>query len=287
MNTTIRQLAMQYFNKLDTYNKSELSHKYYKETIGYNFTSLTGREIENIFYQEVIVKWFQEHPLYHLCNGMQKEKIIAAYLEEHTKEQPMSEYQSECVCENECRGFVNVKCKHLPQSVLKTIDMKEEFDKWLDDKKFRYSFDKEMCYQDILSSTTSAIDQYLKSPYQAQKGVLESAVKCNEMFLEFVDNSIDVEEVQQAYFKCKGVHSVNELEKMCQQYKDYVSYINSQPKAIEDNVWDEVLQTYFNERKKINEAIVDLEESADYSNATMHVLTFYEWLEQNYSLIKK
>lgn len=77
-----------------------------------------------------------------------------------------------------------------PQSVDNTI----EFDKWLEDKKQRYLENKEECYNDILSSTTSAIDQFLKSPYQAQKGVLESAVKCNERFLEFVDNTIDIQE---------------------------------------------------------------------------------------------
>ena len=41
----------------------------------------------------------------------------------------------------------------------------------------------------------------------------------------------------QPYFKGKGEHSVNELEKMCQQYKDYISYINSQPKE-EVDVWE-------------------------------------------------
>jgi hypothetical protein len=30
-----------------------------------------------------------------------------------TQEEPKPEYQSECICENSCRGFVNVKCKQL------------------------------------------------------------------------------------------------------------------------------------------------------------------------------
>jgi len=29
------------------------------------------------------------------------------------QEEPKQEYQSECICENSCRGFVNVKCKQL------------------------------------------------------------------------------------------------------------------------------------------------------------------------------
>lgn len=47
-------------------------------------------------------------------------------------------------------------------------------------------------------------------------------------------------EVKQPFFKGKGEHSVNELEKICQQYKDYVSYINSQPKVYE-NVLNELI----------------------------------------------
>jgi hypothetical protein len=29
------------------------------------------------------------------------------------QEEPKQEYQSECICDTECRGFVNVKCKNL------------------------------------------------------------------------------------------------------------------------------------------------------------------------------
>jgi hypothetical protein len=69
---TIRTLAMQWFNELDTYNKSELSHKYYKETISYNFTSLTGREIENIFYNDVVLVWYNNQVKDGICNPLPK-----------------------------------------------------------------------------------------------------------------------------------------------------------------------------------------------------------------------
>ena len=49
---TIREIAIAWFNDKDTYNKSELSHKYFKDTISYNFTSLTGREIQSIYEAE-------------------------------------------------------------------------------------------------------------------------------------------------------------------------------------------------------------------------------------------
>lgn len=51
MNT--REQAIKWFNEKDTYNKSELSHKYFKDTISYNFTALTGREVEQIWREEV------------------------------------------------------------------------------------------------------------------------------------------------------------------------------------------------------------------------------------------
>jgi hypothetical protein len=48
-----REQAIKWFNEKDAYNKSELSHKYFKDTVSYNFTALTGREIEQIWQKEV------------------------------------------------------------------------------------------------------------------------------------------------------------------------------------------------------------------------------------------
>lgn len=73
----------------------------------------------------------------------------------------------------------------------------------------------------------------------------------------------------QPYFKGKGEHSVNELEKMCQQYKDYISHINSQPKE-EVDVWDEAANKYFN--------------SDGCNNDANELLRFFK---QHYTLIKK
>jgi hypothetical protein len=50
MNT--REQAIKWFNEKDAYNKSELSHKYFKDTVSYNFTALTGNEIEQIWQKE-------------------------------------------------------------------------------------------------------------------------------------------------------------------------------------------------------------------------------------------
>ena len=48
----IREQAINWFNEKDAYNKSELSHKYFKDTVSYNFTALTGSEIEQIWQKE-------------------------------------------------------------------------------------------------------------------------------------------------------------------------------------------------------------------------------------------
>jgi hypothetical protein len=82
---TIRTLAMQWFNPLSSAEKTRLVDNNTK-LVGSprRWETVTGSEIENIFYNEVILKWFEAHPLYHLCNGMQKETIIAAYLQEHS-----------------------------------------------------------------------------------------------------------------------------------------------------------------------------------------------------------
>jgi len=49
MESIYRQEAIKWFNEKDTYNKSELSHKHFKNTVSYNYGCLTGREIELIW----------------------------------------------------------------------------------------------------------------------------------------------------------------------------------------------------------------------------------------------
>jgi hypothetical protein len=54
-----REQAIKWFNEKDSYNKSELSHKYYKDSVSYNYTSLTGREIEAIWKCEQLNEAFE------------------------------------------------------------------------------------------------------------------------------------------------------------------------------------------------------------------------------------
>lgn len=49
-----REKAIKWFNLLTADEKSKLSNKYYKETVNYNFTCLTGREIEEMWINEIV-----------------------------------------------------------------------------------------------------------------------------------------------------------------------------------------------------------------------------------------
>ncbi len=60
MNSIYRQEAIDWFFNKDVYNKSELSHKYFKDTVSYNFDCLTGREIEIIWRREVMSNNIQD-----------------------------------------------------------------------------------------------------------------------------------------------------------------------------------------------------------------------------------
>lgn len=94
---TIRTLAMQWWNELPNNYKGDskggLAHKHGFENRS-SWRDLTGREIENIFYNEVIKVWYVKHlgvsnPLGFTIDGIvPKEDVIAAYLEEHSKEEP-------------------------------------------------------------------------------------------------------------------------------------------------------------------------------------------------------
>lgn len=83
-----REKAMQWFNDKDTYNKSELSHKYYKDSISYNFTSLTGREIEEI--------WRKETQTENIYLNKLKEQYRNFYSTKYSRQKEV-EYEAVCL----------------------------------------------------------------------------------------------------------------------------------------------------------------------------------------------
>jgi hypothetical protein len=92
---TIKDLAKNWWATLNWSLKDSLSNFYYNGAIQ---STLLDEEIENIFYQEVIIKWFQDSYYSKITNSeegykanlLQAQDIIEIYLKEHTKEQPQS-----------------------------------------------------------------------------------------------------------------------------------------------------------------------------------------------------
>lgn len=297
---TIRNLAKQYWDNLKIEERVSLfqkSYPYFNNGFGYSriYEDRLSREIEKIFYNEVVLKWWSNSDRFTLYSKhirrigshliATENDIKEIYLKEHAKEQSKGmslntiQPNGKSVEENIKTYFDNVTSDKLIEQIglqPQSVDNSIEFNKWLKDKKQRYLENKEECYNDILSSTTSAIDQFLKSPYQAQKGVLESAVKCNEMFLEFVDNSIEVRHLEQPQILKDFITAIkNEFKDENWDYLDFVAdrVIENQPKVNEDNVWDEVRRGY---KKLTHRSILSNGEHA-----------LLDYLEQHYLLIKK
>lgn len=57
-------------------------------------------------------------------------------------------------------------------------------EQWLKNKVFLYKRNPKQTLEDMLSTTTDVIEQYIKSPSVATKGVLEVCMKHNELFLD-------------------------------------------------------------------------------------------------------
>jgi len=80
---------MQWSNNLPPANKDYLMYIYYNIS-GRDFSDLTGREIENIFYNEVILKWYVDK-FGKIEFDYIEEEIENIYLKEHSKEEPKQE----------------------------------------------------------------------------------------------------------------------------------------------------------------------------------------------------
>jgi hypothetical protein len=94
---TIRQLAMQWFNPLSSAEKTRLT-----DNIGCRRCRFAGLEIENIFYNEVIVKWWDNlenkfdvlTKYYPNSSSIFEKGLKEIYLKEHSKEEPKVEVDS-------------------------------------------------------------------------------------------------------------------------------------------------------------------------------------------------
>ena len=59
---------------------------------------------------------------------------------------------------------------------------------WIEEKVFLYNENSEESLEDMLSTTTDVIEQYINSPDSlASKGLLESCLKHNKLFLKTIN----------------------------------------------------------------------------------------------------
>jgi hypothetical protein len=59
-------------------------------------------------------------------------------------------------------------------------------EQWLEEMISSYNENPKEALEDMLSSTTSVIEQYVESPSAASKGLLDSCLKHNKLFLQAV-----------------------------------------------------------------------------------------------------
>ena len=59
-------------------------------------------------------------------------------------------------------------------------------EQWLEEKVSAYNENQKEALEDMLSTTTDVIEQYIKSPNNATKGVLDACMEHNKLFLQKV-----------------------------------------------------------------------------------------------------
>lgn len=59
-------------------------------------------------------------------------------------------------------------------------------EKWLEEKVWEYNEDPKEALRNMLSTTTDVIEQYIKNPNIATKGVLDACMEHNKLFLQKV-----------------------------------------------------------------------------------------------------
>jgi len=117
---------------------------------------------------------------------LEKDEYIDLYKIIIPKEESKQEYQSECICDTECRGFVNVKCKKPKQETLEeafdkiynSIDF-TEFDfasfklgaKWQQERSYseedmEKSFEAGRSYEELIQSQKANLDWEGKIDYK-------------------------------------------------------------------------------------------------------------------------
>jgi hypothetical protein len=233
MNTTIKDLSFEWWCKLTPIERNDIRDK--MGIPNELGKHFTNEQIENIFYKEVIVKWANESENRENYYCLAPVFIKQAYLKEHIKEQPIYDGDGKLISGQLKNEWVSCE-GYLAQEY----------------PDFKKGWGVE-CY----NGTKGMVEAY-NTPYLYIEGQVDLIHKMNiKAYMTFeqpqsVDNTIDVEEERE-----RGIVITNV----------------SQPKAIEDNLWDEARRGY---KKLTHRSILSNGEHA-----------LLDYMEQHYSLIKK
>ena len=293
---TIKDLAKNWWATLNWSLKDSLSNFYYNGAIQ---STLLDEEIENIFYQEVILKWYVGK--YGKVEFDYNEKEIRnIYLKEHTKEHPIYDGDGKLISGQPISEWV--RCEGY--SAQEYPDFKKGWG------------------VECFNGTKGTIEAY-HNPYMYIDGQVDKVHKMNvKAYMTFeqpqsVDNAIDVEEVnyqssnlvtekkeaiefadyllgnfEMAEFEkehpkyvvddelCWQLAGTKQKYTTVEMYQIYLNDTNkSQPKAIEDNVWDEAQKEYHK--------LYSVKSMSGLNILTIPQRHLFKWLKQHYSLIKK
>lgn len=258
----IRTLAMQWFNPLSSAEKTRLVDTN-PELFGgvRRWETLTGSEIENIFYNEVVKKWFYDEPLWVLVKNHQDainasdSKIKEIYLKEHSKEEPKYDGNGKLISgqpKDEWVSCVGYSAQEYPD--------------------FKKGWGIE-CF----NGTKGTVEAY-HNPYLYIEGQVDEIHKMNvKAYIAFeqpfyVNKDVEVESFKISWDGSQykvNIPNYNGGEVV--PIEVYNKLKNSQHK-VEDNSWDDVEAEY------LNSTFYDMEH---YNSA------FLEFLQQHYTLIKK
>jgi hypothetical protein len=310
MNTTIRQLAMQWFNPLSSAEKTRLVDTNFELFGGVRrWETLTGSEMENIFYNEVILKWgIVQIPNIGYC---EKDELIKIYLKEHSKlkkvlrevdidvsfelskereeeidnlmkehskEEPKTIYwgKDACMYDGEHSQLTSASNRHLCKLLGGTCDcVIEEVINPIDNPiLYRTVFDKKE--QPLSVNKDVEVDEELN--YHSSNLVTEKKEAIE--FADYLLGNFEMSEFEKEHPKYKVDDELCwQLAGTQQKYTTvemYEIWLNepkiTQPK-VEDNSWDEVVKEFI--------------KHIQFDKVESQTIELINWIKQHYTLIKK
>jgi len=255
---TIRQLVKDWWCNV-TYSKvTELLNQYYPNKI------INDKEIENIFYNEVIRLWWLSLPitkrdeLHNHSWPPSEQEIKEIYLKEHSKEEPKSKLGELYVFQ---KGELNVVAGSPLHNALKDLPICK--------KEQPLSVNKDV---EVDEETLESKVRNLFSP-------IKNYIAASRCLFEDFDQNGDIKKSPKALAQLKILNE--EGLKADQNIYAIISEIHnaSQPK-VEDNSWDEVAKILSNTKYRLP---ISKDDTAVY---VVDIPKAIEYLKQNYLLIK-